>query len=106
MGGATEQEGGLIELDLREDIETGHPFWSHTPRDAGRRWKPEGVGWGREYTKQKGTKKKLVGEGEEKLEDTERKKSSRGAGRPGTGGIIGSAQRQEGGGREAFGFCS
>lgn len=106
MGGATEQEGGLIELELREDIETGHPFWRHAPRDAGRRWKPDGVGWGREYTKQKGTKRKLVGEGEEKLEDTERKKSSRGAGRPGTGGIIGSAQRREGGGREAFGFCS
>lgn len=106
MGGATEQEGGLIELELREDIKTGHPFWSHAPRDAGRRWKPEGVGWRREYTKQKGTKRKLVGEGEEKLEDTERKKSSRGAGRPGTGGVIGSAQRREGGGREAFGFCS
>lgn len=80
-------------------------MWSHAPRDAGRRWKTEGVGWGREYTKQKVTKKKLVGE-EKKLEDTERKKSSRGAGRPGTGGVIESAQHWEGGGRETFAFCS
>lgn len=44
-------------------------------------------------------------EREKKLEDME-KKSSRGAGRPGTGGLIESAQRWEGGRREAFGFCS